>query len=135
VINGQHAAKKPKLTNQLPDMSLEALTLIGPVASPVASQMSNMANPTKVIKISTRGRKNKELKVFIFFGNLNPGHIIAFNFSCILLCGATLFLNIYIVFVSKVTKINIENPICWLHEIYVMSSLVVRFSIVTVRIY
>jgi hypothetical protein len=74
VINGHHAAKKPKLTNQLPDISLEALTPIGPMASPVASQMSNMTNPTKVIKISTRGRKNKGLKVFISFGNLNPGH-------------------------------------------------------------
>ncbi|EEC82989.1 hypothetical protein OsI_28025 [Oryza sativa Indica Group] len=65
VINGQHAAKKPKLMNQAPDVSLEALTPVGPMVSPAASQMSNMANPTKIIKIITnrdRGRKNKVLK-------------------------------------------------------------------------
>ncbi|KAL6615442.1 hypothetical protein ACP70R_037712 [Stipagrostis hirtigluma subsp. patula] len=63
VVNGQHAAKKLKLVNQAPDISLEALIPGGPVASPVASQMSNMANPTKVIKINTRGRKSKGLKM------------------------------------------------------------------------
>uniref|UniRef100_A0A0D3GWX0 Myb-like domain-containing protein n=1 Tax=Oryza barthii TaxID=65489 RepID=A0A0D3GWX0_9ORYZ len=66
VINGQHAAKKPKLMNQAPDVSLEALTPVGPMVSPAASQMSNMANPTKIIKIITnrdRGRKNKVLKM------------------------------------------------------------------------
>lgn len=75
MINGQHAAKKPRLTNQLPDISLEALKPLGPVPSPAASQMSNMANPTKVIKFTTRGRKSKGLKVFIYFGNLHPGHV------------------------------------------------------------
>jgi len=70
VVNGQHAAKKPKLTNQAPDISLEALTPIGPIASPAASQMSNMANP-KVIKISTRGRKSKGLKMAA--GHSGPG--------------------------------------------------------------
>ena len=83
VVNGQHAAKKPKLMNQAPDISLEALTPIGPIASPAASQMSNMANH-KVIKISTRGRKSKGLKVFISFGNYHSGHTIIF------------FLNIWI---------------------------------------
>jgi hypothetical protein len=75
VINGQHAAKKPKLASQLPDISL-ALTPVGPMTSPATSQMSNMANPTKVIKFTTRGRKSKGLKVFISFGNLHPGHIV-----------------------------------------------------------
>jgi len=77
VVNGQHSAKKPKLMNQAPDISLEALTPVGPIASPAASQMSNMANP-KVIKISTRGRKSKGLKVFISFGNYHSGHTIIF---------------------------------------------------------
>ncbi|KAK8452987.1 hypothetical protein SEVIR_5G210200v4 [Setaria viridis] len=65
VVNGQHASKKPKLMNQAPDISLEALAPVGPIASPAASQMSNMANPK--IKISTRGRKSKGLK-------MAPGH-------------------------------------------------------------
>ncbi|OQU87040.1 hypothetical protein SORBI_3003G196300 [Sorghum bicolor] len=71
VVNGLHAAKKPKLLNQAPDISLEGLTPVGPMASPAASQMSNMANPTKVIKISTRGRKNKGLKMPA--GHSGPG--------------------------------------------------------------
>ncbi|CAN6193213.1 unnamed protein product [Urochloa humidicola] len=69
VVNGQHAAKKPKLMNQAPDISLEALTPVGAIASPAASQMSNMAN-TK-IKISTRGRKSKGLKMAA--GHSGPG--------------------------------------------------------------
>ncbi|WVZ69973.1 hypothetical protein U9M48_018684 [Paspalum notatum var. saurae] len=71
VVNGQHAAKKPKLTNHAQDISMEALTPVGPMASPAASQMSNMANPMKVIKISTRGRKSKGLKVAA--GHSGPG--------------------------------------------------------------
>ncbi|VAH77085.1 unnamed protein product [Triticum turgidum subsp. durum] len=66
VVNGQHASKKTKLLHQAPDISLEALTPVGPLASPAASQMSNMVNPTKIIKIITnrdRGRKSKALKV------------------------------------------------------------------------
>jgi len=70
-VNGQHAAKKLKLTNQAHDISLEALTPVGPMASPAASQMSNMANPMKVIKISTRGRKSKGLKMTA--GHSGPG--------------------------------------------------------------
>ncbi|KAL5219751.1 hypothetical protein ABZP36_024464 [Zizania latifolia] len=74
VINGQHVAKKPKLMNQGPDVSLEALAPVGPMASPAASQMSNMPNPTKIIKIITnrdRGRKNKALKMAA--GHSGPG--------------------------------------------------------------
>ncbi|XP_020406151.1 chromatin modification-related protein EAF1 B isoform X3 [Zea mays] len=71
VVNGLHAAKKPKLLNQAPDISLEALKPIGPMASLAASQMSNMANPTRVIKISTRGRKSKGLKMPA--GHSGPG--------------------------------------------------------------
>uniref|UniRef100_A0A0E0L6K1 Myb-like domain-containing protein n=1 Tax=Oryza punctata TaxID=4537 RepID=A0A0E0L6K1_ORYPU len=55
---GQHALKKLKLMRQGIDISQEA--------SPVASQMSNMANSAKIIKIITnrdRGRKGKALKI------------------------------------------------------------------------
>ncbi|CAM0881456.1 unnamed protein product [Alopecurus aequalis] len=72
-LNGQHASKKTKL-HQAPDISLEALTPVGPLASPVASQMSNMVNPTKIIKIITnrdRGRKTKGLKMTA--GHSGPG--------------------------------------------------------------
>ncbi|KAL6881980.1 hypothetical protein ACP4OV_011452 [Aristida adscensionis] len=71
VVNGHHTAKKLKLTNQAPDISLEALKPAAPMVSPVTSQMSNMANPTKVIKINTRGRKSKGLKVAA--GHAGPG--------------------------------------------------------------
>uniref|UniRef100_A0A0D9WKI8 HSA domain-containing protein n=1 Tax=Leersia perrieri TaxID=77586 RepID=A0A0D9WKI8_9ORYZ len=55
---GQHALKKLKLMRQGIDISQET--------SPVTSQMSNMANSAKIIKIITnrdRGRKGKALKV------------------------------------------------------------------------
>jgi hypothetical protein len=59
---GQHASKKLKMMKQGMDMSQEA--------SHVASHMSNMGNPGKVIKIITnnkdRGRKVKALKVLSF---------------------------------------------------------------------
>lgn len=59
---GQHASKKVKLVKQGIDISQEA--------SPVASQMSNMANPARFIKIIAnrdRVRKCKSLKVLTFF--------------------------------------------------------------------
>ncbi|KAJ1264384.1 hypothetical protein BS78_09G259100 [Paspalum vaginatum] len=55
---GQHASKKLKMTRQGVDISQEA--------SPVASQMSNMANPAKFINIIAnrdRARKCKALKM------------------------------------------------------------------------
>ena len=59
---GQHASKKLKMMKQGMDISQEA--------SHVASHLSNMANPAKVIKIITnnkdRGRKVKALKVLSF---------------------------------------------------------------------
>ena len=59
---GQHASKKLKMMKQGMDISQEA--------SHVASHMSNMANPAKVIKIITnnkdRVRKVKALKVLPF---------------------------------------------------------------------
>ncbi|KAF0926677.1 hypothetical protein E2562_027117 [Oryza meyeriana var. granulata] len=59
---GQHALKKLKLMRQGIDISQEA--------SPVASQMSNMANSAKIIKIITRdrGRKGKALKAMTSSG-------------------------------------------------------------------
>ncbi|XP_008790645.2 chromatin modification-related protein EAF1 B-like isoform X2 [Phoenix dactylifera] len=67
VIYGQHAAKKPKLLKQLPETSPEALTPVtGSMPSPVASQMSNMSNTNRLIKIianKDRGRKCKALKM------------------------------------------------------------------------
>ncbi|XP_062180648.1 chromatin modification-related protein EAF1 B-like isoform X2 [Phragmites australis] len=57
-IGGQHASKKLKMMKQGIDISNEA--------SPVPSQMSNMANPARFIKIIAnrdRGRKCKALKM------------------------------------------------------------------------
>ncbi|KAH7679081.1 Nucleoplasmin ATPase protein [Dioscorea alata] len=63
----QHAAKKPKLLKQLPDASSDAITpMTGSMTSPVASQMSNMSNSNKLIKIIAnrdRGRKHKATKM------------------------------------------------------------------------
>lgn len=60
---GQPAVKRMKLSKQLLDMSPEASTPATVSApSPGASQMSNMSNPNKLMRILTnrdRGRKNK----------------------------------------------------------------------------
>jgi uncharacterized damage-inducible protein DinB len=65
VSNGvHHASKKLKMMKQGIDSSAEA--------SRVASQMSNMANPGRFIKIIAnreRGRKCKALKVLLFLYN------------------------------------------------------------------
>nr|CAD1828645.1 unnamed protein product [Ananas comosus var. bracteatus] len=67
VLFGQHTAKKPKLLKQVPDTLQETLTPVsGSMPSPVASQMSNMPNPNKLIKMVAnrdRGRKGKALKM------------------------------------------------------------------------
>ncbi|KAK6940532.1 Helicase/SANT-associated domain [Dillenia turbinata] len=64
---GQHAAKKPKIIKQPPDNSFDNVTPItGSIPSPVASQMSNMSNPNKIMRIiggRDRGRKPKVPKV------------------------------------------------------------------------
>ncbi|CAI8585292.1 unnamed protein product [Vicia faba] len=64
-LYGQHNVKKQKMTKQ----SLETFDNISPInnsiPSPVASQMSNMSNPNKFIRIINgrdRGRKGKSLK-------------------------------------------------------------------------
>ncbi|KAF5930589.1 hypothetical protein HYC85_031462 [Camellia sinensis] len=59
--------KKPKMTKQSLDNSFDNLTpMSGTIPSPVASQMSNMSNPNKLIKIlggRDRGRKTKSSKM------------------------------------------------------------------------
>ncbi|XP_004514270.1 chromatin modification-related protein EAF1 B-like isoform X2 [Cicer arietinum] len=64
-LYGQHNVKKPKMTKQ----SLETFDNISPInnsiPSPAASQMSNMSNPSKFIRIISgrdKGRKAKALK-------------------------------------------------------------------------
>ncbi|GAU18248.1 hypothetical protein TSUD_175900 [Trifolium subterraneum] len=64
-LYGQHNGKKPKITKQ----SHETFENISPInnsmLSPAASQMSNMSNPNKLIRIITgrdKGRKAKPLK-------------------------------------------------------------------------
>ncbi|XXG65669.1 hypothetical protein AAC387_Pa05g3305 [Persea americana] len=73
---GHPGAKKPRVLKQLPDASLETMTpMSGPIPSPVASQMSNMSNPNKLMKMIAgrdRGRKAKPLKMSAgqsIFGN------------------------------------------------------------------
>ncbi|XP_057480432.1 chromatin modification-related protein EAF1 B-like isoform X1 [Actinidia eriantha] len=64
---GQHIMKKPKIMRQLLVNSYDNLTpMAGSITSPVASQMSNMSSPNKLIKILAgrdRGRKAKSFKV------------------------------------------------------------------------
>ncbi|KAL1826151.1 hypothetical protein ACET3Z_012929 [Daucus carota] len=62
-LYGQHVGKKPKLIKQPLDNSFDNVNCS--ISSPVASQMSNMSNPTKFIKMlggRDRGRKTKGLK-------------------------------------------------------------------------
>ncbi|XP_015079191.1 chromatin modification-related protein EAF1 B-like [Solanum pennellii] len=64
---GQHIAKKPKLLRQSFENSFENNTPIGgSIPSPVASQMSNMSNPNKLMRMLSgrdRNRKAKTLKM------------------------------------------------------------------------
>ncbi|KAL8092854.1 chromatin modification-related protein EAF1 B-like [Apium graveolens] len=65
-LYGQHVGKKPKLVKQSLDNLVDNVSPVnGSISSPVASQMSNMSNPTKFIKMlggRDRGRKTKGLK-------------------------------------------------------------------------
>ncbi|KAK7302252.1 hypothetical protein RJT34_13137 [Clitoria ternatea] len=66
-LYGQHNVKKPKIMKQPLDNPLDNNALVtNSIPSPAASQMSNMSNPNKFIKIISvrdRGRKAKALKV------------------------------------------------------------------------
>ncbi|KAL8058024.1 hypothetical protein ABFX02_04G222200 [Erythranthe guttata] len=74
---GQPVLKKPKLIRQSQDSSFDNIPPSGgSVPSPVASQMSNMSNPNKFIKMlggRDRGRKSKALKMP--FGQSGSGSI------------------------------------------------------------
>ncbi|RZB60285.1 Chromatin modification-related protein EAF1 A [Glycine soja] len=64
---GQPNSKKPKIMRQSLDNPLDNIvSMTNSIPSPVASQMSNMSNPNKFIKIISgrdRGRKAKALKI------------------------------------------------------------------------
>ncbi|XP_059431988.1 chromatin modification-related protein EAF1 B-like isoform X2 [Corylus avellana] len=66
-LYGQPNAKKPKILKQSLDNTFDNITpMSGSIPSPVASQMSNMPNPNKFIKLiggRDRGRKVKALKM------------------------------------------------------------------------
>lgn len=65
VLYGQQNAKKLKLMKQQPDNAFD-INPSGSIPSPVGSQMSNMSNPNKIIRLihgRDRGRKAKTPKV------------------------------------------------------------------------
>ncbi|XP_012490842.1 chromatin modification-related protein EAF1 B isoform X8 [Gossypium raimondii] len=65
VLYGQQNAKKLKLMKQQPDNAFD-INPSGSIPSPVGSQMSNMSNPNKIIRLihgRDRGRKAKTLKM------------------------------------------------------------------------
>ncbi|XP_028797156.1 chromatin modification-related protein EAF1 B isoform X2 [Neltuma alba] len=67
----QHNAKKPKITKQSFDNTFDNISpMTNSIPSPAASQMSNMSNLSKSIKI-IRGRKAKTLKMSA--GQSDPG--------------------------------------------------------------
>ncbi|KAK7293095.1 hypothetical protein RJT34_15956 [Clitoria ternatea] len=66
-LYGQHGTKKPKTTKQSLDNFDNMAPMTNSIPSPAASQMSNMSNPSKFIRIISggrdRGRKAKTLKI------------------------------------------------------------------------
>ncbi|KAL4321711.1 chromatin modification-related protein EAF1 B isoform X1 [Arachis hypogaea] len=66
-LYGQHNVKKPKTMKQSLDNNFDnSAPVTNSIPSPAASQMSNMSNPSKFIRIISgrdRGRKSKALKV------------------------------------------------------------------------
>ncbi|GMI66377.1 hypothetical protein like AT3G24880 [Hibiscus trionum] len=65
VLYGQHNAKKLKVMKQQPDNAFD-INPNGSIPSPVGSQMSNMSNPNKIIRLihgRDRGRKAKTPKM------------------------------------------------------------------------
>ena len=68
-LYGHHNAKKPKIMKQQPDNAFD-IAPSGSIPSPVGSQMSNMSNPSKIIRLihgRDKGRKAKTPKVFFPF--------------------------------------------------------------------
>ena len=68
-LYGQYNVKKPKIMKQSLDNTLDNIAPVtNSIPSPAASQMSNMSNPNKFIRIISgrdRGRKAKALKVIL----------------------------------------------------------------------
>ncbi|KAE8692146.1 Detected protein of confused Function [Hibiscus syriacus] len=65
VLFGQHIAKKLKVMKQQPDNAFD-INPSGSIPSPVGSQMSNMSNPNRIIRLINgrdRGRKAKTPKM------------------------------------------------------------------------
>ncbi|KAL2336842.1 hypothetical protein Fmac_011288 [Flemingia macrophylla] len=66
-LYGQHSVKKLKTIKQSLDTFDNVAPITNSIPSPAASQMSNMSNPSKLIRIISggrdRGRKTKALKV------------------------------------------------------------------------
>ncbi|GMI76181.1 hypothetical protein like AT3G24880 [Hibiscus trionum] len=65
-LHGQYNAKKMKIMKQQPDSAYDYIPPNGSIPSPVGSQMSNMSNPSKIIRLihgSDRGRKAKTPKM------------------------------------------------------------------------
>ncbi|XP_039039386.1 chromatin modification-related protein EAF1 B-like isoform X1 [Hibiscus syriacus] len=65
VLYGQHNAKKLKVMKQQPDNAFDIIPS-GSIPSPVGTQMSNMSNPNKIIRLihgRDRGRKAKTPKM------------------------------------------------------------------------
>lgn len=66
-LYGQHSVKKMKTSKQSLDNFDNVAPITNSIPSPAASQMSNMSNPSKFIRIISggrdRGRKTKALKV------------------------------------------------------------------------
>ncbi|XP_054782883.1 chromatin modification-related protein EAF1 B-like isoform X1 [Prosopis cineraria] len=63
-LYAQHIVKKPKTMKLTLDNTFDNIpTMNGSIPSPATSQMSNMSNQSKLIKIRDRGRKAKSLKI------------------------------------------------------------------------
>lgn len=94
---GQPNAKKPKIIRQSLDNPFDNIVpMTNSIPSPAASQMSNMSNPNKFIKIISgrdRGRKAKALKVN--FDVKLDAHMLANFLSVILLILLFIFIFSY----------------------------------------
>ncbi|KAE8684609.1 Helicase/SANT-associated, putative isoform 4 [Hibiscus syriacus] len=65
-LHGQYNVKKLKIMKQQPDSAYDIIPPNGSIPSPVGCQMSNMPNPSKIIRLihcSDRGRKAKTPKM------------------------------------------------------------------------
>ncbi|XP_022728005.1 chromatin modification-related protein EAF1 B-like isoform X2 [Durio zibethinus] len=60
-LYGQHNVKKPKITKQQTDNAFD-ITPSGSIPSPVGSQMSNMSNPNKIIRVIHSRDRNRKAK-------------------------------------------------------------------------